>query len=276
MTVTENIVLAQEPKRAGVLLDYDAAAKRVSELSTSFGLAVDPNARIEKITVGQQQRVEILKALYRGAEILILDEPTAVLTPQEAAELFEIIRGLQAQGKSIIFISHKLKEVVEIADRITVLRRGRKVETISREGATETGLARMMVGREVLLRVEKKPATPGQPRLEVRDLSVLDDRGLGAVRGVSFDVRAGEIVGLAGVDGNGQTELIDALAGLRRPTGGEIRVRGQDVSGATARRVLDLGVGHIPEARQRRGLVLEFSLAENLALHDFEIGRAHV
>ena len=270
MTVAENIVLASEPTHGGVLLDYAASVERVRELSARFGLAVDPEAQVENIGVGQEQRVEILKALYRGAEILILDEPTAVLTPQEAAELFEIIRGLQAQGKSIIFISHKLKEVVEIADRITVLRRGRKVETISREGATETGLARMMVGREVLLRVEKKPAAPGQPLLEVQDLSVLDDRGLGAVRGVSFDVRAGEIVGLAGVDGNGQTELIDALAGLRRPSGGEIRVRGQDVTRASARRVLDLGVGHIPEDRQRRGLVLEFSLAENLALHNYD------
>src|SRR3989442_1163952 len=198
MTVAENIVLASEPTHGGVLLDYAASVERVRELSERFGLAVDPEARVENIGVGQEQRVEILKALYRGAEILILDEPTAVLTPQEATELFEIIRGLQTQGKSLIFISHKLKEVVEIADRITVLRRGRKVETISREGATETGLARMMVRREVLLRVEKKPAAPGQPLLEVQDLSVVDDRGLGAVRGVSFDLPAGEIVALAG------------------------------------------------------------------------------
>jgi general nucleoside transport system ATP-binding protein len=270
MTVAENIVLASEPTHAGVLLDYDTAVERVRELSERFGLAVNPEGYVENIGVGQEQRVEILKALYRGAEILILDEPTAVLTPQEAAELFEIVRGLQEQGKSIIFISHKLKEVLEIADRITVLRRGRKIETIARAGATETGLARMMVGREVLLRVEKKPTVPGQPLLEVHELSVFDDRGLEAVRGVSFDVRAGEIVGIAGVDGNGQTELIDALAGLRRPTGGEIRVRGQDVTRAAAREVLDLGVGHIPEDRQRRGLVLEFSLAENLALHDYD------
>jgi general nucleoside transport system ATP-binding protein len=270
MTVAENIVLASEPMHAGVLLDYDAAVEKVRELSERFGLAVNPEARVENIGVGQEQRVEILKALYRGADILILDEPTAVLTPQEAAELFEIIRGLQRQGKSIVFISHKLKEVLEIADRITVLRRGRKIETTMREGATEAGLARMMVGREVLLRVEKKPAAPGEPMLEVRELGVLDDRGLEAVRGVSFDVRAGEIVGLAGVDGNGQTELIDALAGLRRPTGGEIRIRGKDVTRAAARQVLDLGVGHIPEDRQRRGLVLEFSLAENLALHDYD------
>ncbi len=235
MTVTENIVLAQEPRHAGVLLDYDAAAKRVRELSKSFGLAVDPHARIEKITVGQQQRVEILKALYRGAEILILDEPTAVLTPQEARELFEIIEGLKAQGKSIVFISHKLNEVLEVADRITVLRRGKRVETIPREGATEAGLARSMVGREVLLRVDKKPAEPGEPLLKVADLSVRDDRGLEAVRGVTFDVRAGEIVGVAGVDGNGQSELIDALTGLRKAAGGQMSVGGQDLTHASAR-----------------------------------------
>jgi general nucleoside transport system ATP-binding protein len=270
MTVAENIVLASEPTHGGVLLDYDTAVDRVRELSERFGLAVNPDAYVENIGVGQEQRVEILKALYRGAEILILDEPTAVLTPQEAAELFEIVRGLQGQGKSIIFISHKLKEVLEIADRITVLRRGRKIETIARAGATETGLARMMVGREVLLRVEKKPSVPGEAILAVNELSVFDDRGLEAVRGVSFAVRAGEIVGLAGVDGNGQTELIDALAGLRRAAGGEIRVRDHDVTHAAAREVLDLGVGHIPEDRQRRGLVLEFSLAENLALHDYD------
>jgi general nucleoside transport system ATP-binding protein len=269
MTVTENIVLAQEPKHAGVLLDYDAAVDRVRELSTSFGLAVDPNARIQSITVGQQQRVEILKALYRGAEILILDEPTAVLTPQEAQELFEIIEGLKQQGKSIVFITHKLNEVLAIADRISVLRRGKLVETIPREGATEAGLARSMVGREVLLRVEKKPAQPGDKLLTVADLVVRDDRGLEAVRGVGFEVHAGEIVGIAGVDGNGQSELIDALTGLRHPVSGSIRVGGEDLARATARQALDAGMGHIPEDRHRRGLVLDFNLAENLALHDY-------
>jgi simple sugar transport system ATP-binding protein len=269
MTVTENIVLAQEPRHAGVLLDYEAAAKRVSALSESFGLAVNPNARIVDITVGQQQRVEILKALYRGAEILILDEPTAVLTPQEAKELFEIINELKAQGKSIVFISHKLNEVIEIADRISVLRRGTLVETVPRAGATEAGLARSMVGREVLLRVEKTAAHPGEPLLEVKDLVVRDDRGLEAVRDVTFEVRAGEILGIAGVDGNGQTELIDALSGLRHPASGSIRIGGQELSRATAREALDAGVGHIPEDRQRRGLVLDFNLAENLVLHDY-------
>src|SRR5438477_559441 len=191
MTVAENIVLATEPKHAGVLLDYNAAGKRVRELSERYGLAVDPDARIDRITVGQQQRVEILKALYRGAEILILDEPTAVLTPQEASELFEILRSLKAQGKSIIFISHKLNEVLEIADRITTLRRGVVVGTVPAADATEEGLARMMVGREVLLRVDKKPPQPGAPLLQVENLSVIDDRGLDAVRDVSLEVRGG-------------------------------------------------------------------------------------
>src|SRR5207248_1790561 len=185
MTVAENIVLAIEPRTNTVLLDYDTARKRVRELSERYGLLVDPDARVDRITVGQQQRVEILKALYRGAEILILDEPTAVLTPQEASELFEILRSLKAQGKSIIFISHKLNEVLEIADRITTLRRGVVVGTVPASGATEEGLARMMVGREVLLRVDKKPPQPGAPLLRVENLSVVDDRGLEAVRDVS-------------------------------------------------------------------------------------------
>jgi simple sugar transport system ATP-binding protein len=269
MTVTENIVLANEPVHAGFLLDESAAEKRVAEVARTFNFAVDPHARIQDITVGQQQRVEIMKALYRNADVVILDEPTAVLTPQEAGELFEILRTLTREGISIIFITHKLNEVLEIADRITVLRRGKKVETIPREGATEAGLARAMVGREVLLRVDKKAAQPGEPLLKVDGLSVQDDRGLEAVRDVTFDVRAGEIVGIAGVDGNGQSELIDALTGLRKVAGGQISVGGQDLTQASARQALDAGMGHIPEDRQRRGLVLEFNLAENLALHDY-------
>ena len=269
MTVAENIVLATEPTTAGVLLDYDEAVKRVRDISERFGLAVNPTARVENISVGQEQRVEILKALYRGAEILILDEPTAVLTPQEAGELFGIIKSLQAEGTSIIFISHKLNEVLEIADRITVLRRGKKIDTVPREGATEAGLAKMMVGREVLLRVEKKAAEPGDVLLDVSDLQVNDDRNLPAVQDVSFVVRAGEIVGIAGVEGNGQSELIEAITGLRRAEGGQIAVAGQVMAHASARKMLDAGVGHIPEDRQRRGLVLEFTIAENIALHDY-------
>jgi general nucleoside transport system ATP-binding protein len=270
MTVTENIVLATEPRTAGVLLDYSGARQRVLEISKRFNFAINPDAKIQNITVGQQQRVEILKALYRNADILILDEPTAVLTPQEATELFVILKNLVAQGLSIIFISHKLNEVLEIADRITVLRRGKKIETVPREGATEAGLARSMVGREVLLRVDKGPAHPGDRLLEVEDLRVIDDRGLEVVRGVSFDVRAGEIVGIAGVDGNGQTELIDALAGLHRTASGRVTIGSRELTGATAHIRLEEGLGHIPEDRQRRGLVLEFSLAENIALHDYD------
>ncbi|HEU0248051.1 MAG TPA: ABC transporter ATP-binding protein [Gaiellaceae bacterium] len=270
MTVTENIVLGIEPHHAGLFLDQAAARERVLDLSKSFGLTVDPDARIDKITVGQQQRVEIIKALYREAEILILDEPTAVLTPQEATELFGILEMLRREGLSIIFISHKLNEVLEIADRITVLRRGRVIETLQAAGATEAELARRMVGREVLLRVDKTPATPGDALLEVENLHALDDRGLEAVRGVSFTVHAGEIIGIAGVDGNGQTQLIEALTGLRGTTSGRVEIAGRDLTGSSTHRVLDSGVGHIPEDRQRRGLVLEFNLAENFALHDFD------
>jgi simple sugar transport system ATP-binding protein len=269
MTVAENIVLATEPRHAAVLMDYDAARKRVRELSERYGLAVDPDARVDRISVGQQQRVEILKALYRGAEILILDEPTAVLTPQEAKELFEILESLKSQGKSIIFISHKLNEVLEVADRVTTLRRGVVVDTIPAAGATEESLARMMVGREVLLRIEKKPGHPADPLLQVEDLTVIDDRGLETVRGVSFEVRGGEILGLAGVDANGQTELIDAIAGLRAVKAGRIVVDGHDVTHAKAKQALDAGIGHIPEDRHLRGLVLPFTLTENLALHAY-------
>jgi simple sugar transport system ATP-binding protein len=268
MTVAENIVLGVEP-HSGPFLDEEAAERRVRELSERFGLAVNPGALVSEITVGQEQRVEILKALYRGADVLILDEPTAVLTPQEATELFEIVNSLKDDGKSIIFITHKLNEVLEIADRITVLRRGQTIETVPREGATEESLARAMVGRDVLLRVERGPANPGDVLLEVEDLHVKDDRGIDKVRGISLQVRAGEIVGIAGVDGNGQTELIEAITGLRRIESGTIRVSGQEVRHASARGMLDAGVGHIPEDRQRRGLVLEFSIAENIALHDY-------
>src|SRR6266516_2882791 len=222
MTVAENIVLGVEPRREGVLLDEAAAERRVRDLANTFKFAIDPHATVESITVGQQQRVEIMKALYRNAEILILDEPTAVLTPQEAADLFDILRNLQREGISIIFISHKLNEVLEIADRITVLRRGKKVETVPREGATEESLARAMVGREVLLRVEKPSAQPGDRLLDVKELRVLDDRGIEKVRDLSLSVHAGEIVGIAGVDGNGQTELIDALTGLAKIESGTV------------------------------------------------------
>ena len=268
MTVAENIVLATEPTK-GPFLDLASAEKRVRELSKQYGLTVRPEAKVASISVGMQQRAEILKALYRGAEILILDEPTAVLTPQEASELFTILLSLQEDGKSIIFISHKLNEVLEIADRITVLRQGKRIDTVPREGASREGLARLMVGREVVLSVEKPPAEPGETLLEVKDLVVADERGLEAVRGISLEVKAGEIVGIAGVDGNGQSELIDALTGLRSPSAGTITAAGENLTSANARACLDAGVGHIPEDRQVRGLVLDFTLAENLALHDY-------
>ena len=269
MTVAENIVLDEEPTRQGVFLDMGEAERRVREISDRYGLAVDPGARIEDITVGQQQRVEILKALYREADILVLDEPTAVLTPQEAQDLFEVVRSLTARGKSVIFISHKLNEVLEIADRITVLRRGKLVETLPAEGATEASLARLMVGRDVLLRVAKTAARPAEPLLQVEGLRVIDDRGIEKVRGVSFEVRAGEIVALAGIDGNGQTELIDGMTGLQAVEAGSVRVDGKDVTSESAHGHLQAGLGHIPEDRQRRGLVLEYSIAENIALHDY-------
>jgi simple sugar transport system ATP-binding protein len=269
MTVAENVVLGTEPVKDGVLLDEGVAENRVAEMAKTFNFAVDPSALVQDIGVGQQQRVEIMKALYRNADILILDEPTAVLTPQEALDLFEILRTLRREGVSIVFITHKLGEVLEIADRITVLRRGKTIETVPREGATEKSLATAMVGRDVLLRVEKQPPQVGDVLLEVEDLWVSDDRGIEKVRGVSFEVRAGEIVGIAGVDGNGQSELIEALTGLRRATRGVVRVGGRELHHASARDALDAGLGHIPEDRQRRGLVLEFSLAENIALHDY-------
>jgi ABC-type uncharacterized transport system ATPase subunit len=269
MTVAENIVLGSEPSEKGIFLDYSAARARVRELAGAFGFGLDPDARVEDITVGQQQRVEIVKALFRSAEILILDEPTAVLTPQESAELFGILRTLTREGMSIIFITHKLNEVLDIADRVTVLRRGKLIETLETSTATEASLARLMVGREVLLRVDKETHPAGEPLLEVEGLSVRDDRGLQKVKDVSFQVRAGEIVGIAGVDGNGQTELIDALSGLRKPESGRIVLAGTDVTGDSVRAHFDDGLGHIPEDRQRRGLVLEFSIAENVALHEY-------
>jgi general nucleoside transport system ATP-binding protein len=269
MTVAENVVLASEPRR-GALLDINAAEARVRELSERFGLGVDPRARVEDIGVGQQQRVEILRVLHRGADVLILDEPTAVLTAQETAELFGVLRSLCAEGVSVVFITHKLREVLDVADRVTVLRRGRKVGTIEAAGATEASLAKLMVGRDVLFRLDKEPERAGEPVLEVEALDVDDDRGLPAVRGLTLQVRGGEIVGLAGVDGNGQSELVEAVTGLRAPRAGRIRVAGRDVTARGVPGALAAGVGHIAEDRHRRGLVLDFTLAENLALREYK------
>jgi ABC-type uncharacterized transport system ATPase subunit len=268
MTVAENLVLGTEPHR-GPLLDYRKAAASARELSERFGLAVNPDAKVQDLGVGAQQRVEILRALFRGAKVLVLDEPTAVLTAQESQDLFRVLRTLAQDGTSIVFISHKLKEVLDVSDRVTVLRRGKKIDTVQTEGSTERSLARLMVGRDVLLQVFKPDHTPGAPVLEVRDLDVADDRGLPAVRGVSLDVRAGEIVGLAGVDANGQSELIEAIVGLRHPAAGTIAVDGRDVTGRGVLAAIEAGVGHIAEDRRRRGLVLEFDLAENLCLLEY-------
>src|SRR5687767_6024369 len=268
MTVAENLVLGAEPSK-GPLLDYKAAARRTRELSERFGLAVRPEAKVEDLGVGAQQRVEILRALFRGAKVLVLDEPTAVLTAQEAQDLFKVLRTLKEGGTSVVFISHKLNEVLDVADRVTVLRRGKKIDTVPTEGATERSLATLMVGRDVLLRVDKPEHTPGEPVLELRDLHVVDDRGLPAVRGVNLTVRAGEIVGLAGVDANGQSELIEAITGLRTIESGHVVVEGRDVTGDGPRELIDAGVGHIAEDRHRRGLVLQFDLAENIGLHEY-------
>ena len=271
MTIAENIVLGNEPVKAGPLgrLDRRTAHQRVRELSDRYGLAVDPGARIEDVSVGMQQRVEILRALYRNARILVLDEPTAVLTAQEITELMAVLRRLKDDGTAIVFISHKLGEVLEIADRVTVLRRGRSMGTVPRAGATQQSLARMVVGRDVIFQVEKDPHEPGAPILTVEDLHALDDRGLEAVRGASLHVRGGEIVALAGVDGNGQTELVQAITGIRPVEAGRVEVDGADITGRGVRAATAAGVAHIAEDRQRLGLVLPFTLAENLGLRRY-------
>jgi ABC-type uncharacterized transport system ATPase subunit len=268
MTVTENIVLGEEPTR-GALLDVREGSRKVKELSDRYGLAVDPDAVIEQVSVGMQQRVEILKTLYRDARILILDEPTAVLTAQESHELFEVLSALKQDGVSIVFISHKLNEVLEISDRVTVLRRGKRIDTVPTEGATEESLARLMVGRDVLLRVEKEAAKRGGPVLEVEDVHVRDLRGLEAVKGVSLEIRGGEVVAIAGVDGNGQLELVQAIAGVVVPESGRVSIAGKDVTGRGVRTTTEAGVAHIPEDRHLCGLVLDFTLAENLALREY-------
>jgi len=268
-TVTENIMLGVESTRYGFFLNREQGGQRIRDISEEYGLEVDPEAYIKDIPVGIQQRVEIIKALYRQADILILDEPTSVLTPQEAEELFEIMRSLSAQGKSIIFITHKLKEVFAVADRITVLRDGRVVGTTTPDKATEAMLAEMMVGREVILTVEKEDPKVGEVVLEVEDLWVEDDRGLPVVNGVSFQVKGGEILGIAGVQGNGQTELVEALTGLRSPARGRVRILGADTTHASPREILEKGVGHIPEDRHKHGMVLSYPIADNLVLSTY-------
>ncbi len=272
-TVTENIILGTEPKSKNkVSLDMVKARQDVLEISNKYGLQVDPDAVIHDISVGMQQRVEILKALYRGADILILDEPTAVLTPQEIEELGVILRKLTAQGKSIILITHKLKEVMIMSDRVTVIRRGKKIDTTENLNTSIDELAELMVGRKVKLVVDKEDREAGAVILKVENLGSLDNRGLPALKGVSFEVKAGEIFAIAGVDGNGQTELVEVLTGLRKGTTGHIQFLGKDIMNAKTKTIIELGLSHIPEDRHKRGLVLNHSLAENsiLGSHDQE------
>lgn len=268
-TVTENIILGMEPKKSFGRVDIDGAAKRVKEISERYGLSVDPHAKIEDITVGMQQRVEILKMLYRDAEILIFDEPTAVLTPQEIHELMKIMKELVKEGKSIILITHKLKEIKEVADQCTVLRRGRYIGTVGVEGTTEEQMAEMMVGREVSFKVDKDEANPTDVVLSVRDLNVKNSRKLPAVNNLSMDVKRGEIFCVAGIDGNGQSELIEAITGLRKIESGKITLNGTSIEKATIRQRTLEGIGHIPEDRHKHGLVLDFTLEENIALQTY-------
>ena len=264
MTVAENIVLGAETGTA-VNLDLDAAEKSIAKLSNDLRLGVDPHAVIENLSVGQQQRVELLKALYRDARLLILDEPTAVLSPQEVQEFFDILRRMKGQGRTIIIITHKLEEVLAISDNVTVMRDGKNVGSVKTSETSTKDLARMIVGRDVLLRVEKTDAQPGESLLAVENLSVRGSHGP-AVNNVSFEVRAGEIVGIAGIEGNGQTELIEALAGLCPPSSGTVRFEDRDITTVNARRRKELGIAHIPEDRHRRGLLLNSDLAENSIL----------
>lgn len=268
-TVAENIVLGIEPKNKLGLLDLKSAEKRVAELSEKYGLQVNPKDKIEDITVGMQQRVEILKTLYRNADIIIFDEPTAVLTPQEIDELMDIIRLLKSEGKTIIIITHKLKEIKAVADRCTVLRRGRYVATVTVADVSEQDLAEMMVGRAVKFDIDKMPAKVGAVTLSINDITVKNSRGQEAVKNLSLDVHSGEVLGIAGVDGNGQTELIYAITGLTPVESGSIMLNGTDITKFTIRERIEAGIAHIPEDRHKHGLVLEFSVAENIVLKTY-------
>ncbi|HEV7842415.1 MAG TPA: ABC transporter ATP-binding protein, partial [Pyrinomonadaceae bacterium] len=267
MSVAENIVLGAEPGSV-LSLDLAGASQKIRALSEEFKLAINPNAPVESLSVGQQQRVELLKALYRQARLLILDEPTAVLTPQEVEEFFSILRGMREQGKTVVIITHKLDEVLAISDEVTVMRDGKVVGRVKTSETNAAELARMMVGRDVLLRVEKPDAKPGATILSVRELRVTARDGSVRVDGLTFDVRAGEVVGIAGVEGNGQTELIESLAGLTDPAqvGGRVEFEGSEITRASARERTQRGIAHIPEDRHRRGLLLDFDLAENSIL----------
>ncbi|RLQ95683.1 ABC transporter ATP-binding protein [Falsibacillus albus] len=267
-TVTENIVLGKEPKALGKI-DIKKAEKEVREISEKYGLAVDPQAKISEISVGMQQRVEILKTLYRGAEILIFDEPTAVLTPQEIKELIQILKKLINEGKSIILITHKLKEIMEVCDRVTVIRKGKGIGTLNVSDTNPVELASLMVGREVTFKTEKKDAVPKGNVLEVENLVVKDHRGVSSVNDLNLSVRSGEIVGIAGVDGNGQTELIEALTGLAKSESGKIKLNNKEIQNLKPRKITESGVGHIPQDRHKHGLVLDFPIGENMVLQTY-------
>lgn len=267
-TVTENIILGNETLNKGIL-DLKKASQEIKELSEKYGLSVEPNAKVADISVGAQQRVEILKTLYRGADILIFDEPTAVLTPSEIKELMSIMKNLVKEGKSIILITHKLDEIRAVADRVTVIRRGKSIETLNVAGATSKELAEMMVGRSVSFTTEKEASIPKETILSIQDLVVDENRGVPAVKRLSLEVRGGEIVGIAGIDGNGQSELIQAITGLRKVKSGTISIKGQDVTKLSSRKITELSVGHVPEDRHRDGLILEMTVAENIALQTY-------
>ncbi|WP_088103306.1 ABC transporter ATP-binding protein [Halalkalibacter urbisdiaboli] len=267
-TVTENIILGSEPTRAGIM-NKQEAAKEVERISKRYGLAVEPYAKIENISVGMQQRVEILKTLYRGADILIFDEPTAVLTPQEIQELIQIMKTLVAEGKSIILITHKLKEIMSVCDRCTVIRRGKGIGTVTIQETNHHELAEMMVGREVNFKVEKTPAQPKHSVLSVSDLTVKNSRGVLALKGLNLEIKSGEILGLAGVEGNGQTELIEAITGLRKVDHGKILLNDSEITNLPPRKVTESGIGHIPEDRHKHGLVLDFAIGENIVLQTY-------
>jgi simple sugar transport system ATP-binding protein len=267
-TVTENIVLGSEPMTKG-RIDYKKAGNEIREISKRYGLDVDPEAKISDISVGMQQRVEILKTLYRGADILIFDEPTSVLTPNEINELIEIMHGLVNEGKSIILITHKLDEIRHAADRCTVIRRGKSIETVDVKGISSQELADLMVGRKVSFKTEKVPATPKEVVLSIENLVVKEARGLDAVKGLNLEVRAGEVLGIAGIDGNGQSELLQALTGLTKVESGQIKLKGEDITNLSPRKITEKGVGHVPEDRHKYGLVLPMSLAENIAIQEY-------
>lgn len=266
LTIAENVILGMEPKKNGIFIDMKKAVKAVKELSEKYGFKVDPRAKIENVSVGIEQRVEIIKILYRGAEILVMDEPTAVLTPQEVEELFKILLSLKNKGKTIIFITHKLNEVKAISDRVTVMRYGRLAGVKITKNTNQEEIANLMVGRKVILRIDKKPQLTGKVVLQIEKLDALNNKGLPALKNISFQIKEGEILGIAGVEGNGQTELVEVITGLRPATGGKILLYNKDVTNYSPRNIKEEKIAHIPEDRRQRGIISNYTIAENLIL----------